>query len=249
MKKIIFNFLKKLIQILLTFTITFVTAVVASDNQNNIYTFLDRHWSLDANVKRLILSGLIVGVVGILQSIVWLTNSLFLIVVRRYFKRLTIDIKFKIRNQYKDFVKFKTTGNAYLEEGVEVEINVCPAGKLSMLILKLLGLKLEMFFNPEIVDITLVNDNEWLDEEAVTTIIEKQTLYIDVLKNYRLDGKLANAFKMTEDVIIVPKRVKRATTSVNFQLKTVIGSKLGNVLCESSMADLNIECEGGKLDV
>lgn len=249
MKKIIFKFLKKIIQIFWTFAITFVTAVVASDNQNKIYTFLDKYWNLDITVKRLVLSGLIVGVVGILQAIVWLTNNLFLIIVKRYFKRLSIDIKFKTKNRYKGCVKFKIAGDVYSEEVIEVEINVSPAGKLSMLILKLLGLKLEMFFNPQIIDITLVNDNEWLDAEAGTTITESQTLSIDVLKNYRLDGKLSNAFRMTEDIIIIPKRVRRATTSINFKLKTVIGSKLGNALCESSMAELIIECEGGKLDV
>ncbi|EGO8310956.1 hypothetical protein E3O82_000912 [Enterococcus faecalis] len=178
-----------------------------------------------------------------------MTNNLFLIIVKRYFKRLSIDIKFKTKNRYKGCVKFKIAGDVYSEEVIEVEINVSPAGKLSMLILKLLGLKLEMFFNPQIIDITLVNDNEWLDAEAGTTITESQTLSIDVLKNYRLDGKLSNAFRMTEDIIIIPKRVRRATTSINFKLKTVIGSKLGNALCESSMAELIIECEGGKLDV
>lgn len=116
-----------------------------------------------------------------------------------------------------------------------------------MSILKLFGLQIEIFFNPQIIDVTLVNDKEWLNEKAFTRINDQQVICIGVLENFRLGGLSMKPFIMTESIIILPKRVKRDTGYIDLKLTSVIGSRVSSSLCNYNMKELSIECEGGKL--
>jgi hypothetical protein len=246
MKKNLHDFIKALIKIIVTFVITFFTAIISSNNTNIVYDFLNRHGYSDTTIQKVILSGIIAAAVGVLQLILGLLNKVLLWIIKRYFERLTVDINFKINNRNKELIKFKPVGGEYEEEQVDIELEIVPAGRFSMFILKLLGLQIEIFFNPQIIDINLVNDQEWLNENASTRINEKQAICISVLKNYRLGGLSMKSFIRTESIVIVPKRVKRDTAHIDFKLTSVIGSKISSALCDSNMKELNIECEGGK---
>ncbi|BDC57193.1 hypothetical protein [Bacillus altitudinis] len=246
MKKTLYNFTKSFIKIIATFVVTFYTAVISSNNTNSLYDFLNRHGYSDPTIQKVILSSLIVAAVGVLQLVFGLLYKTLLWIIKRYFKRLTVDIKFKINNRNKELIKFKPVSGEYEEEKVDIELEIVPAGKISMFILKLLGLQIEIFFNPHIIDVTLVNDQEWLNENAGTRLNEKQAICISVLKNYRLGGLSMKSFIMTESIFILPKRVKRDTAHIDFKLTSVIGSKISSALCDSNMKELNIECEGGK---
>lgn len=246
MKKALYDFLKSARKLIATFVITFFTAIISSNNTNIVYDFLNRHGYSDPTIQKVILSGIIALAVGVLQLVFDLLYKTLLWSVKRYFERLTVDIKFKINNRNKEVIKFKAVGGEYEEEQVDIELEIVPAGKISMFILKLLGLQIEIFFNPQIIDVALVNDQEWLNENAGTRVNEQQAICISVLKNYRLGGLSMKPFIMTESIVILPKRVKRDTAYIDFKLTSVVGSKVSSALCESNMKELNIECEGGK---
>lgn len=246
MKKHLHNFIKSTIKLIVTFVITFLTAIIASDNTNIVYDFLNKHGYSDPTVQKAILSGIIVAAIGLLQLLIELIYNGLLWIIKKYFKRLIVNIKFKANNRNKELVKFKPVGGEYEEERVDIELEIVPAGKISMFILKLLGLQIEIFFNPHIIDVTLENDQEWLDESASTRVDEKQAVCIGVLKSYRLGGFSMRPFTMTESIVILPKRVKRDTAYIDFKLTSLIGSKLSRALCDSNMKELSIECEGGK---
>lgn len=246
MKKSFSKFVKSSIKIVATFVVTFFTAIIASDNTNSVYEFLNKQGYSDPVVQRAILSGLIVAAIGLLLLVFDLLYKVLLWVVKKYFKRLIVDINFKINNRSKELIKFKPVGGEYEEERVDIEIEIVPAGKVSMFILKLLGLQIEIFFNPHIINVTLENDQEWLNESASTRVDEKQAVCISVLKNYRLGGSSMRTFLMTESIVILPKRVKRETAHIDFKLTSTIGSKMSSALCGFNMKELNVECEGGK---
>ncbi|ETT82249.1 hypothetical protein MKZ08_06710 [Viridibacillus sp. FSL R5-0477] len=246
MKKALLDFVKSVRKIIATFVVTFFTAIIASNNTNILYDFLNRHGYSDSTIQKVILSGIIAVVVGVLQLILELLYKVLLWIIKKYFKRLKVDINFKINNRNKELIKFKPVGGEYVEEQVDIELEIVPAGKISMFILKILGLQIEIFFNPQIIDVTLVNDREWLNEKASTRVNEEQAICIGVLENYRLGGLSMKPFMMTESIVILPKRVKRDTAYIDFKLTSVIGSKISNALCDSNLKELNIECEGGK---
>ncbi|MGF9814310.1 hypothetical protein [Bacillus toyonensis] len=246
MKKALNEFMKSVIKFTVTFIITLCTAIVSSDNTNIVYDFLNRHGYSDPTTQKVILSGIIAAIVGIVQSLIGLLYKTLLWSIKKYFERLTVNINFKIKNRNKELIKFKPVGREYQEEQVDIELEIVPAGKFSMFILKLLGLRIEIFFNPQIIDVTLVNDKEWLNENASTRVNEKQAICISVLENYRLGGLSMKSFIMTESIVILPKRVKRDTAHIDFKLTSVVGSKISSALCDSNIKELNIECEGGK---
>ena len=239
------EFISGFFKVLMTFVITFITAVVSTNNQNYIYTLLEKNGLSDVTLQKAILSGVIVAGIGILQLLLNLIGKVGLWILKIYFKRLTLNIKFKAKNCKNQTIKFKPKGGEYIGEEVDIELEVVPAGKISMLLLKLLGLQVKVFFNPQIIDIHLLNDKEWLNEKTDTRINKEQCICIKLLAEYRLDGSSTNKFIKTERILIIPKRVKSDTTSINFKLSSNFGMKISNALCASNMMELNIECKGG----
>lgn len=245
MKKHIGEFINGFLKISATFVITFITATVSTDNQNYIYTFLSKNGFSDVVMQKVVLSGVIVTIVGFFQILCKLIFNLILWGLRKYFKRLTVNINFKVDNHEKEIIEFKPIDGEYSGEQVDIEIEVVPAGKVSMLILKVLGLQLEIFFNPQIIDVFLLNDKEWLNEKATTHVNNENGISIKLLANYRLGGTFEKKFVTTENIVILPKRVRRGTSYLDFKLKSNFGVKISNALCESQINELNIECIGG----
>lgn len=245
MKNHILSFLKGSFKLVVTGTIAFFIAIVASDNSNIVYKTLDDHDITDQVAQKAILSAMIAFIIGFLDLLLKLLFKLFLWIVGKYFKRLKVSINFKENNRNKKSIKFKPSNGVYKEERIDIEVEVIPEGKISLLILKLLGLQIQVFFNPHILDVTLENDQDWLGEKPVTIIDDKQAVCISVLKNYNIQGSKLKPFKTTESIVIFPKRVKRDTAHIDFRLSSFFGSKLSSALCDSDMKDLDIECERG----
>lgn len=245
MKKIFLGFLKGFSKLIVTGLIAFVIAIIASDNSNIFYKTLNEYNITDPVAQKGILSAAIAFVIGSVDLLLKLLFKCSLWIIGKYFKRLKVSIHFKENSRSKKTIKFKPNNGVYKEERIDIEVEVVPAGKISLFILKMLGLQIQVFFNPHILDVTLENDQEWLGEQPVTTIDDKQAVCISVLKNYSIKGSKLKPFKTTESIVIVPKRVKRDTAHIDFRLSSFFGSKLSNALCDSDMKDLDIECERG----
>lgn len=240
-----YNFVKKFIKIIVTFLSTFLIATIASDNQNKVYTFLENHGYADITIKKAVLSALIVATIEIIKLVLELLVKLILLVINNYFKRLFLEVSFKVKGRKKDIIKFKPKNYQYDEQLLDIEIIVTPAGRILMYVLKFLEIYLEIFFNPQILDVSLVDDKKWMDEKTPTrSFIDSQTVCIGVLNEFRLGGNSEDPFRITEKIILIPKRVKGDTTNINLRINTKIGSKFGIALCEFQSEKLLIECEG-----
>lgn len=246
MKKTISDFINKTIKIIVTFVVTLFTAIISSNNKNIVYDFLNQHGYSDPTVQKVILSAIIAAAIAILQELLGLLYKALLWIIKSYFARLTVEINFRTNNRNTESIKFKPSGGEYEEKQIEIELKIIPAGKISILIFKLLKLQIEIFFNPQIIDVTLVNDQEWFNDSASTRINENQAICINVLDNYHLGGLSMKPYIMTESIVILPKRVKRDTAYIDFKVTSAMGNRISSALCDSNMKELNIECEGGK---
>ncbi|MDC7767289.1 hypothetical protein POL82_27900 [Priestia aryabhattai] len=246
MKKTIHDFINKTISIIITFAITLFTAIISSNNTNNVYNFLNRHGYSDPTIQKVILSAIIAAAIALLQAVLGLLYKAVLWIIKSYFARSTVEVNFRINNENEESIKFEPVGGEYEEKQVEIELKVIPAGKISIFIFKLLKLQMEIFFNPQIIDITLLNDQEWLNQNASTRISDNESICINVLNNYRLGGFSMRPYTMTENIVILPKRIKRDTAYIDFRVTSAIGSGICIALCDPNMKELNIECEGGK---
>lgn len=240
------SYITKFWKIIITFIVTFITVVVSSDNTNFVYNILNQIGVTEPALQKSILSAVIVTVIGIVQLLLEVLYKLLLYCIKKYFERLTVYIDFKVKNKSKELIKFKPVAKVYEEVQVDIELNIDPAGKISMFILKLLGLQIELFFNPQIIEVSLVNDQEWCNEKARTKLNEEQVICISVLENYRLGGHTKNSFTITESIIVFPKRLSREIAHIDFKLTSKRWSSISRTLCDSNMKDLCIECEGGK---
>jgi len=225
MKKPISDFINKTIKIIVTFLVTLCTAIISSNNTNIVYDFLSQHGYSDPTVQKVVLSAIIVAVIAILQELLGLLYKAILWIIKCYFARLTVEIGYKINNRNTELIKFKPVGGEYEEKQLEIELKIIPAGKISIFIFKILKLQIEIFFNPQIIDVTLINDQEWINENASTRVSENQAICINVLENYRLGGLSMKPYIMTESIIILPKRVKRDTAYIDFKVTSAMGKK------------------------
>lgn len=244
MKNNLLQFLEKIGKLLLIFVTTFVTVVLASSKQNIVYTFLDNHGYTDGVTQKAILSAIIALVLGIIQALLWLIGRIILWVISNYFKRLLIDICFKVDGRNKQSIAFEPEGDIYVEKKVDIELTISPAGKLSMFLLKLFNIQVNLFFNPKILDINLENDSEWMGETTDVKLDDNQTLNLFLLKDYTLGGSKNKPFERTETIFIIPKRVKSDTTYIDFKISAILGSRISNVMCEVKLNDLNVRCKG-----
>ena len=96
MKKALNEFIKSIIKFTVTFVITLFTAIISSNNTNIVYDFLNQHGYSDPTTQKVILSGIIAVVVGIIQSLLGLLYKTLLWSIKKYFERLTVNINFKI---------------------------------------------------------------------------------------------------------------------------------------------------------
>lgn len=246
MKKTFSDFINKTIKIIVTFAVTLFTAIISSNNTNIVYNFLNQHGYSDPTIQKVILSAIIAALIAISQELLGLLLKALLWIMKRYFARLTVEINFKINNRNTELIKFKPVGGEYEEKQIDIELKIVPAGKISILIFKLLKLQIEIFFNPQIIDITLINDQEWLNDNSNIRINDNQAISVNVLENYRLGGLSMKPYIMTESIVILPKRVKRETAYIDFKVTSAMGNRICSALCDSNMKELNIECEGGK---
>lgn len=248
MKDIIFNFVAKVGKLFVAFFITLFTVILASNNRNIIYTFLENHGFKDEVMKKAVLSALIVLLLGLIQVIIWLLNKLFIWWLSKYFKKLLIELEFRVDGRVSKMAKFEPKGKKYTEKKVNVKLMITPAGKFSMYILKHLDIGIDIFFNPQILDITLENDSAWLGENPSSVDVkldEKQSLGVLLLRDYKLGGIKTEPFERTVPFFIMPRRLAYATTSVNFKINSYWMNKISRKMCSVSWKnELNVSCKG-----
>lgn len=248
MKDIIFNFGAKVGKLCVAFFVTLFTVILASDNRNIIYTFLENHGFKDEVMKKAVLSALIALLLGLIQATIWLLNKLFIWWLSKYFKKLLIELEFKVDGRVSKNAKFEPKNKQYTEKKVNVKLVITPAGKFSMYILKHLDIGIDIFFNPQILDITLENDLEWLGENSSSVDVKldgKQSLGVLLLKDYKLGGIKTEPFERTVPFFIMPRRLADATTSVNFKINSYWMNKISRKMCSVSWKnELNISCKG-----
>lgn len=249
MKKIIYGFLETIVKLLFTFVVIFISVTLSSNNQNFIYKFLDNFGDIDASGKKQLLSAFVVLILGIIQAIIWLILKGLAFLIDRYFKKLGIKFSFKVDGKICSKTVFNPVGGSYEEKEVDVVLDVTPAGKLSMLLFKILNIKVELFFNPKILDLNLKNDPEWMGQDSgISNLDENQMLRIFLLKDYELGGVNNNTFKKTETLIIIPKRVKENSANIDYRISTRLGKSRfsKNMYDVSFKKSLSISCKGVK---
>lgn len=234
----------KVIQIIQTFVITLFVAFVATNNENLIYNILKKLGYENDVVKKTVLSAviaLLIGLVSILISFFW--SSITSII-----KKMDVALVTKINGKKKDSIKFTPIKHEYDSQDVEIEITLQPKGWLSSILIKKMGVTLDVYFNPELLDVSY--SDRWDCEANQVFKISDRKISVDLLGKIDIKGRtfMEKSHKLNERFIVKPIRVKNAETYLDY---VIVSNKLGGFgktlpgyLLSVKYESLKVNCEG-----
>lgn len=232
------------IQLLKTFVITLIVAFTATSNQNLIYNILDKLGYENDVLKKTVLSAVItlsIGLFSILISFLWSA-------ITSIIKKMDVTLITKINGRKKDTIKFTPSNYEYDFQDVEIEITLQPKGRLSNLLIKKLGVTLDVYFNPELIDVSY--SDRWDCEENQIFKIYERKISVDLLGKIDIKGRTfsGKSHKLNERFIVKPIRVKNAETYLDYVIVSnkfgEFGKTLSGYLISIKYEPLKVTCEG-----
>ncbi|MGG0201616.1 hypothetical protein [Bacillus anthracis] len=226
----------KIIQSLRTFIITLIVAFIATDQQNFVYNILKTLGYENEILKKTALSAVItfiIAIVLILTSYIWSK-------IKANIKRMNVSLVTKLDGTKRSNCKFIPNDCEYDEKDVEIEIVLKPGGWLSNLLIKKMGLKLNVYFNPEILDVSFFD--KWDSDTAGAFRLSERNISIDLLGEIEIKGKAfpERSHRLNEQFKVKPIRVKNDVTALDYVITT---EKFGYITRIISGTLLSIECD------
>ncbi|HDR3890152.1 TPA: hypothetical protein QCO65_004656 [Bacillus cereus] len=227
---------EKIIPVLKTFIITLSVAFIATDQQNFVYNILDTLGYGNDLLKKTVLSAVItlfIGIMSILISYLWAK-------IKTNMKKMNVLLITKLDGTKKSNCKFMPNNYEYDEKDVEVEIVLNPGGRIPNLLIKKLGFKLDIYFNPELLDVSFFD--KWDSDEAGAFKLSERNISINLLGEIEIKGKTfqERSHKLNEQFKVKPIRVKNAETALDY---AITSDKFGKITRIISGNLLSIECE------
>lgn len=234
----------KITQAIKVFLITIVVAFIATDNQNIIYNLLDKLGYENDVLKKTILSAVItvsITLVLILSSYIW---SL----IKSSIEKMDVTLITKNKGRKKEAIKFTPTDYEYDPEDVEIVISFQPKGRLSSFLIKKIGVTLDVYFNPELLDVSY--SEKWDCEGNPIFKISERTISIDLLGEIDIKGRefCGKSHTLNEEFKVKPIRVKKAETYLDYVISSnkmgKFGKMLSGYLLSINYETLKVNCEG-----
>ncbi|MGN7312679.1 hypothetical protein ACTHQ4_16435 [Alkalicoccobacillus gibsonii] len=227
----------KLGQLLRTFTITLVVAFIATDQENVIYKIINSIGIENEIFKKTVLGAIITLIIGIIS----LVYSFLEEKLAGNFKKINVSVNAKINGTKKATIVFQPEAMEYSQEIIELEVNFNPGGRVTNWLVKKIGVSLDVYFNPEIIDISFLND--WDTTEKVTFMLTNRNISINLLEEVKIEGKtfVNNSHTLSEKFIVKPIRVKNGST----KLDLVASNKLiSNLFIGINFESFKVTCKG-----
>lgn len=233
--------MKNFVKSLLSFSITVSVAIISFDNGNVTYTVLDSFGIKELALKKIILTALIAFFIASI-------NAVLLSIKNKFFNRLEVGLEFQVDGKNIRDVEFIPRSDQYHEKKIDIRLIITPGSNISMFFLKRFDFKIDVFFNPTILDVTLESDPSFtsdLEENSSIRMNQEGILSFFPLKNFQLGGRKKDTFHKTGSFFIKPIRLTNDTTQIDFKLNNGFLKDL--IFCENFSAiskdELNISCK------
>ncbi len=231
------NFLKSFCSFLLTVSV----AIIAFDNGNKIYTVFELFGIKELALKKVILTALITLLIALM-------NAVLLSIKNKCFNRLEVGLKFQVDGRDMRDVEFIPSSNQYKEKKIDISLIITPGSPISMIFLKYFDFKIDIFFNPTILDVTLELDPIFmtdLEEKSSISMNKEGVLSFFLLKDFQFGGRNKCKFVKTGSFFIKPIRLTNDTTQIDFKLNNGFLRDLifGKNLSVISIDELNVSCK------
>lgn len=227
-----------------TFFVSILTAFIVTNNENYVYAFLNSIGAENEVLQKSVLSAIITLMIGIVSWIIeFVFESISLL-----FAKIQIEITIKQNKKKRTSIVFSPNNlGLYEKQTVDLEVKMKPKGKFSNFIAKYLDINLDVFFNPECVDVDLAEqwDNQSLNGYTVTD----RSIKVHILKKMNTRGEqfTSTEYKMIEKIIFQPIRVMEAETYLDYIPSlgkgNMITNKLAKYFVEVKYNSFKIVCE------
>ncbi|MDT0050111.1 hypothetical protein QJV38_11920 [Listeria cossartiae subsp. cayugensis] len=235
---------KDSIALVKTFLTTILVAFLVTNSQNFIFTILD-NWGFKNEIfQKAVLSAIIALAIGLLRTI---GVFLFTVIIESL-EPLKIELCIlKNGNPTIETITFTPKGSEYLEQEFEIEVKFKPKGRVQLLIMQYFGIVIDIYFNPEVIDILF---DSWKGQ-ASSFEVSNRTIRIDLLKQISIKGRefYKREHKLKENFIIKPIRVHNMETYLDYNFSSRKYGVLSKVFTKKITLDydsVNLVCQGEK---
>lgn len=236
--------MSKVVPIIKNFIISILTAFFVTNNENYVYIFLNSIGVKNEVFQKSILS----AVIALLYGLIALILSLILKSVCLLFSKIKIEILIKQSNKQRSNLVFSPNNKgSYEKQEVELEVRMCPKGRFSNLIAKYLDINLEVFFNPELIDVELAR--QWENQSLNGFSVSSRSIRVHILKRMNTKGEHFNSveYKMVEKILFQPISIMKAETHLDYCPSlgegNILTNRLAKQFVEVTYRPFKITCE------
>lgn len=229
--------------LILQFAITITVTLIITNSNNFIFSFLDNLGLTNDVFQKSALSALVALVIGLVKLVwIYITHS-----VIKKFEPFQITLSFfQGENKLESPLTFTPDSGEYEEQELELKISFEPKGKLNIFIMKFIGIVVDVYFNPKIVDIYFKNG--WESKDPSFEITER-CIKINLLGQLDIRGKnfLNRKHVLSESILIKPVRIHNSETYLDYGFSSCrhgAVSKLLTKKIELEYESLEIMCKG-----
>lgn len=237
------NTKKELFSLGKTFVITTIVAFIITNSDNFIFSILDNFGFTNDIFKKTILSALVTLGVGLVRlSLLFIST-----VIVKNLESLKIKIILTHNGEaITTPIEFDPVEMDYEEQEFDLKICFEPRGKMNIFIMKYIGIVVNVYFNPKILDIYF--SNGW-DSNDSSFEISDRLIKINLLSQISITGKkfLGREHILCEKFLIKPIRVHDSETYLDYDFSSCkhgVISKLFTKKIELEYETIDIICKG-----
>ncbi|MDT2635142.1 hypothetical protein P7D52_05335 [Enterococcus dongliensis] len=226
-----------------TFIITTVVAFMITNSENFIFSVLDNVGLTNDVFKKTVLSAVVTLGIGVVRLLLLLISTAVVknLEVLKIKIVMTCDGK-EIRNP----IEFDPVTAEYEEQEINLKVSFEPRGKINIFIMKYIGIVVNIYFNPKILDIYFSNGWEGIDPSFE---ISDRSIKINLLSQLSISGKrfFGRKHVLSESFLIKPIRVHDSETYLDYDFsarKHGMISKLFTKKIELDYKTIDIICKG-----
>ncbi|OTN78262.1 hypothetical protein [Enterococcus faecium] len=227
-----------------TFVISFVIALLITNNENWIFSILNSLGLTNEIFQKTVLSLTVTAGIGLIKLFLYgfsrfILNNLQPLEI----KLILTNGKFAIEKP----IEFYPIDSEYEEQQIDMIISFKPKGKLNMIIMKYFGIIIDIYFNPNILDIYF--ENGWESQNPSFEVVER-SIKVNLLSQISIKGKkfFDREHVIQETILIKPIRVKNTETYLDYNFSSIKHGMLSRLFTQKIELDykvVDIICKEG----
>lgn len=227
------------------FIITITVAFIATNQKNFIYKIIDNLGYDNEILKKTLLSAVITLLISVVSSaLTFLCTRL-----KSFLSKIHISFITKVEGRTRTTMTFTPENDEYISKNVDIHLTLNPGGLITNFIIKKLGITIDIYFNPELLDIYF--PDKWDTNKHETFNIFERKISVELLGEMEIGGERfrKTSHTLNEKITVKPIRIKDENTALDFVITTKRFNSVIDLLIKQLLVvefqGLKVTCKGG----